>query len=54
MPAFLDEPFEAVWAVCIHPRSFTLNSYLDYDLQTINPAVKQDGRLAVIHWPVCQ
>lgn len=33
MPTLLDETLQAIWAVCIHPGPFTLNGYLDNDLQ---------------------
>lgn len=36
MPTLLDETLQAIWAVCIHPGPFTLNGYLDNDLQVSN------------------
>lgn len=39
MPTFLDEPLEAVRAVCSHPGAFSLNCYLHNDLHLTQPDV---------------
>jgi len=36
VPTLLDETLQAIRAVCIHPGPFTLNGYLDNDLQVSN------------------
>ena len=54
MPTLLDETLQAIWAVCIHPRPFTLNGYLDNDLQVSNSCCTLTStRVRVVQFSLC-